>query len=354
MKRLKLDSHKLTYHLPRLYQWYKGVDIYPIYIEVGLYGGCNHRCIFCAFDFLKYKPESLSLETIKRFIYQTVSKGVKSILYSGEGEPLLHNDIAEIVKFTKNNGIDTALSTNGVKFNQKMSEKILPFLSWVRISLNGGAKENYASIHQTKKDDFETVVNNVKKAVKIKNKNKLKCTIGVQFLLIPQNYKEIFKLISVLKDSGIDYLVIKPYSEHPSTKKKSIFILENINLDKLENKINKISKKQIKIIFRHQTMVKMKEKKPYEHCLGLPFIAHVSADGSVYPCNNFIGNKEFILGNLYSQTFEEIWQSQKRKMIMKRIYEKWDVTKCRKACRIDDINCYLWELKHPDGHVNFI
>ena len=98
---LKLDSHKLIYHIPRVHQWLQGENIYPIYIEVGLYSGCNHRCIFCAFDFLGYKLDILETRYLKRFISDAAKKGVKAILYSGEGEPLLRKDASDIIIYTK-------------------------------------------------------------------------------------------------------------------------------------------------------------------------------------------------------------------------------------------------------------
>lgn len=354
MDKLKIDNHKITYHISRLYQWYKGDNIYPIYIEIGLYGGCNQRCLFCSFDFLKYKPKALSMKVIRHFINQAAAKGVKSILYSGEGEPLLHKNVEEIIKFTKDKGIDVALSTNGVELNFEKAKNILPFLSWIRFSLNAGTKKGYALIHRAKESDFDVVVSNIEKAVKIRDRGAFKCAIGVQLLLITQNQNEVFRLVSTLKDCGLDYLVIKPYSAHPSSQKKFSFSLEDRKLSEIEKRVAGIKEKAIKVIFRQRSMAKLKQNKPYKRCLGTPFITHITASGEVYPCNNFIGNKDFVFGDISKQSFEEIWQGQRRKEIMKKIQKGWNVEKCRKACRIDEINRYLWELKHPGRHVNFI
>lgn len=111
MDKYRIDSHKLIYYIPRVYEWLQGKNICPIYIEIGLIGGCNHRCIFCAFDFLKYKPYILDEICFKRFI---LGAAKKSILYSGEGEPLLHKNATDITVFTKKAGIDVALTANGV------------------------------------------------------------------------------------------------------------------------------------------------------------------------------------------------------------------------------------------------
>ena len=226
MDKLKIDSHKLMYHIPRLYQWYKGENIYPIYIEIGLYGGCNHRCIFCAFDFLKYKSGALDVKCINKFILEAARKKVKAVLFSGEGEPLLHDRIIEIISFTKSKGIDVALSTNGVILDRERSNKILGHLTWLRVSLNTGTKKNYAFVHGTNKEDFNKVINNLEEAVKIKNMRKYDCTIGVQFLLIPQNYKEVSGLASILKDKGVDYLAVKPYSQHPLSRNRLSFMFK--------------------------------------------------------------------------------------------------------------------------------
>jgi len=355
MDNFKIDSHKLIYHIPRLFQWQKGGDIYPIYVEIGLSGACNHRCIFCAFDFLKYKPDFLNSSSLKTFIHQAARKKVKSILYSGEGEPLLHKDIVEIIAFTKRKGIDVALSTNGVMFDEEKATEILPHLTWIRVSLNAGSKEGYAYIHGTKSSDFDLVIKNLKRAVRIKKGNKNFCTIEVQFLLIPQNSKELLRLASILSGTGVDYLAVKPYSQHPSSENRLAPLFKYKDLLFLEEKLKKYSKDSFQVIFRKEAMKKIDEKKkPYQCCLGLPFIAHISADGYVYPCNAFAGKKSFSFGNICNDSFEEIWKGKRRKKIMSRIYNKWDVNKCRKSCRIDEINRYLWELKNPQPHVNFI
>lgn len=351
---LRVDSQKLIYHVSRVHEWLQGKDIYPIYIEISLFAGCNHRCIFCAFDFLQYKPYSLDESCLKRFILEASKEGLKSILYSGEGEPLLHEDAADIIVLTKKAGIDVAVTTNGVLLDKEMAKRLLGHLSWIRMSLNAGAKKTYSIIHGTKKDDFNIVINNIKEAVKIRNKNKYSCTIGVQFLLLPQNYKEIVSLVQILTDIGVDYLIIKPYSQHPLSFNKIDPEFKYRNLLYLKEKLKRYSKKDFQIIFRQRAMEKISEKKPYKYCLGLPFAAHITAEGDVYPCNNFIGKKEFIFGNICNEAFGNIRKGKTRNEIMDRIFTEWDTKNCRKSCRIDEINRYLWELINPINHVNFI
>jgi len=353
--KFKIDRHKLIYHIPRVYDWLKGKNIYPVYIEVGLYSGCNQRCIFCAFDFLRYKASSLSFDYFKKFIRKAAQKSVKSILLAGEGEPLMYKNLLEAVSFAKKKGIDLALTTNGVMLNKDTSKALLANLVWLKISLDAASKNSYAHIHRTQKGDFDTVVKNIEEAVKIRNRYNYDCTIGAQFLLIPDNYKETVKFVNLMSKVGVDYVVIKPYSVHPSSSNKLDlrFLYRNTNF--LERQINKYARRNFQVIFRRNTMDNLLSKrKSYGYCLGLPFATHITAKGEVYPCNFFVGKKDFMFGNIYREDFEDIWEGQRRKKIMNRIYKQWDISNCRKGCRLDEINRYLWELKHPNGHINFI
>ena len=61
-----------------------------------------------------------------------------------------------------------------------------------------------------------------------------------------------------------------------------------------------------------------------------------------------------LVGNIYEQTFEELWEGTRRQEIIEKLHGL-DINKvCREACRLDEINKYLWELRYPGEHVNFI
>ena len=63
--------------------------------------------------------------------------------------------------------------------------------------------------------------------------------------------------------------------------------------------------------FTHPTWLKeikekLKEKKPYCLCHAVPFFwAHIMTNGDVYSCGNFLGDKEFNLGNFNKNSFKD-------------------------------------------------
>lgn len=350
----RIDSHKLIFHVDRVGEWLKGQMICPIYLEIALAGSCNHRCIFCAVDYLSYKTQFLDLPALKTAIGQAAACGVKSIMYAGEGEPLLHKDISEIIRFTKSKGIDAAVTTNGVLLKKELASKILKYLSWIRVSLNAGTRETYEKVHRCPSEDFQKVLNNLKDAVAIKKRDGLSVTIGIQLLLIPANIKEVLILAKALKKIGVDYLTIKPYSQHPLSGSRIDPGFKYERCAFLKKDLEAVENEKFRIVFRQDTMERLSHSKDYKRCLGLPFWAYINAGGDVYACSAFLGKKEFCYGNIYKTTFKNILNGKRRRAIIKKVASSLDVDKCREVCRLDKINSYLWELKHPGGHVNFI
>ena len=91
-----IDSHKLIFHPTRVSKWLesqnnwdKQKEIYPIYVEISPYGGCNHRCTFCGLDYMGYDKKSLDYDVLKNTLTNMAENGVKSVMFAGEGEPLL-------------------------------------------------------------------------------------------------------------------------------------------------------------------------------------------------------------------------------------------------------------------------
>lgn len=348
---LNIDGHKLNYHPERVAAWAKGENIYPVYVEIGITSACNHRCIFCALDFIEGKGHSIETSVLLETLTEMGKQGVKSIMFGGEGEPTLHKDFCLIVKHAKESGLDVALTTNGVPFTKKIAELCLPYMSWIKFSIDAGTKETYAKIHNTSADDFDKLLANIQDAVIIKNKNNCSVRIGAQILLIEENVQEAILLAKKVKELGVDYFVIKPYSQHPHSSNK--FAVDYSRFEKLKEQLELLTSNEFKVIFRMDTMNKLKEEVNYDTCHGLSFFTLIDAAGNVIPCNLFYGKKEYYYGNLYKNSFEDIWGGEKRMSILQNLCKE-GTSKCRENCRLDTINRYLFSLKNPPEHVNFI
>lgn len=350
--KIHIDTHKLIYHPERVARWMLGENIYPIEVEISPSGACNHRCIFCAVDYIGYQPDLLKKDIILKNIKNMGEKGLKSVICSGEGEPLLNNDMPDIANAIKRYGIDVAMSSNGALFSKEMAETCLQAFTWIRFSIASFEKNSYYKIQRAKEGDLDRVKTNLANAVHVKKLKNAKTTIGVQSLLMPDNMQHILSMAKELKTIGIDYFTIKPYSQHLHSQNK--MNIDYTQMLELEKELKQIATRDFSIYFRTNAMKKMHKEKCYKQCLGMPFMTHIDAKGNVWPCVAHIGNQKYCFGNIYDNSFENIWESSKRQNIMQEI-NKQDINKiCREACRLDEINKYLNELKNPGEHVNFI
>ncbi len=349
---IRMDSHKLIFHPQRVAEWLNGENIYPIELEVGLTNACNHRCIFCAVDYTGYQSTMLDADLFRKNIKEFASKGVKSIIYAGEGEPLLHKNAVDLINETKKLGIDAAMSTNGVLLTKEASKECLASLTWIRFSTAAITDQTYEKIHQCRKGDLQIVLQNMQEAVRVKKDQKAATTIGVQMLLLPDNKDEVLKMAQELRKIGVDYFTVKPFSQHPQSG--NILQVDYQEMMDVEKEIKEIETDEYKIYFRAHSMEKLACRREYTQCLALPFMVYIDAKGNLWPCIVFMGKEEWKYGNLYEESFVQIWEGSRRKELI-RIFAEMDLEKnCRELCRLDEMNKYLKELKNPGPHVNFI
>jgi MoaA/NifB/PqqE/SkfB family radical SAM enzyme len=355
MDKYKIDSHKLNYHPERVGEWLKGGNIYPIYMEMSPIGACNHRCVFCGLDFMGYKNRKLELPMLRKLIPELGKLGLKSIMHGGEGEPLLHKGFPEIVELTVAGCIDAALTSNGVLLKKDLAETLIKHCKWVKISINAGTADTYSKIHRTKPADFDKVIANMSYAVELKKKHNYSCTLGMQVILLPENRNEIEILAKTAKNIGMDYLVVKPYSQHTQSETELYKDIKYGGDTVLADALKRHNSNGFSVVFRLNTMKKWDESaRSYKRCLALPFWSYLDAGGNVWGCSVYLEDKRFLYGNVYENSFKEIWEGELRKNSMKMIKNSFDISNCRINCRMDEINRYLWELHNPNEHVNFI
>jgi wyosine [tRNA(Phe)-imidazoG37] synthetase (radical SAM superfamily) len=347
----RLDGHKLMYHVERVNDWLKGDDVYPIYVEISPSGACNQRCVFCGLDFMKYQSRFLNTSILADRLQEMGVLGVKAINYSGEGEPLLHKEIDDIILDTKKAGIDVGVTTNGVFLERLFS--VLENLTWVKISVNAATKETYTKIHRS--NSFDRVMRNLHTIAGIKRNEDYKCTLGIQFLLLPENFDEVAELAQTVKDIGVDYFVVKPYSRHLQSNNTKYDAIKYDQYFSLLSQLEELSDNHFNVVVRWNSMKNWDNPSHYyDRCLALPFWAHIDSGGNVWGCGNHLDDERFYYGNINQQSFEDIWMGGRRKKSLRWVAKDLDTSSCRVNCRMNEINSYLWRLTHPSQHDNFI
>lgn len=351
---VQVEGHKLHHHLDRVVPFLAGERIFPLYVELSPVGSCNHRCTFCAYDYIGYPDRQLETEATTRLLGEMGRLGVKSVLWAGEGEPLLHREMDRLVTAARSAGLDNGMFSNAAALTEKKARAILPHLTFLRVSFNGGDAETYAAVHQTRENQFDRVLANLERAVALRESEGWSVTLGLQIVVLPENLHTVEPLARIASGLGVDYLAIKPFVQHPDQQNRvwpESFRLEEI--DGVATAAEQHGRPGFDVKVRRQSFVSYQERN-YRSCRALPFFAFILSDGNVYTCGPYYGNEEHCYGNVYEQSFEQIWQSERARRIQEHAACSLDVSQCMPNCRPDAANRFLSELANPPAHVNFI
>jgi GTP 3',8-cyclase len=323
-----ISRHKIFAHPDRLIEWLASGKTKPITMELDSTNKCNNNCIDCAGN--RFDPFAELSYNDMEIIVDKVAKFIKGIVMTGGGESDVNPATRKIISYIKSKNIDVGFVTNGLLLNKEnLAENLAELVNscmWIRVSV-------YSS-------NQELVWKNIRELISAKKNEGADCMIGTAYLTDKESTEDLEVLARKAKESGVDYAEFRPY--HHS---KNNLIANIISLKHLENE-------NFKIIYSADKYNKIKYN--YGRAFGDEFRFVVSATGEVFPDCFTRGIKNFSYGNLLTQSFEEIWNSEKREKILS---EKLLQKNCPSQCYEDSQNNELWNMrlaKNKSVHVNFI
>ena len=134
-------------------------------LRITLTNRCNVNCLYCHHDGMVKSKDEMTADELYTICKIAKKIGVRKIRLSG-GEPLLKNDIVEIVeKIASLDFKDISMTTNGIlleKYAQKLKDA---GLDRVNVSLDTLKRETFEFI--TKKDYLEDAKRGILKAVEV-------------------------------------------------------------------------------------------------------------------------------------------------------------------------------------------
>ena len=171
--------------LPRFYR----APSFPAYVLLGPASACNLRCTMC-FQVDKTfgrKPYMglMNIDLFKRLVDECVAGGTRALTLASRGEPLLHPQLPEMLRYASNKFFDFKLNTNATLLTEELTHEILQSdLSELVFSIDAHEKELYERIRV--RGRFDVVIENVARFQKIRMKypcSRLSTRVsGVRFL----------------------------------------------------------------------------------------------------------------------------------------------------------------------------
>jgi radical SAM protein with 4Fe4S-binding SPASM domain len=178
-------------------------------------------------------------------------------------------------------------------------------------------------------------------------------TIGAQCVLVPENKDSVVSLARRLRELGADYFSIKHFYPHSDNmyRPDMSFLTADFVAD-LKGMAAELSDETFQWVVRD--VERLNRERPYRECQGLPFIVYVREDGMLYTCFSHQDDPEAVVGNVLDTDFSTLWRTDRPERAMRHINIRYDKGLCQANCRHHEINLWLWRLKSPPAHVNFI
>lgn len=293
---------------------------------------CNLSCHWCyAKNYDALDNQEMSLEIAKQLIDISIDLGVKDFKIIG-GEPTLHHNFEEIIKYIMPHGAKVVIVTNGVilqndKFCQAMKQLNYNKLHF-GISLKGSSDQEYEQ--DCGASSFSAVL------CGISNCRKYSLDYSLSYVLTQDNIDKIECFAKAIKDCGI----IDPIFFS--------FCNDAISTDDLNSGAQVVPLKMDSILAQHYNGVcEILEDKIFLHqslplCLCNPIMlkkmidkhqiatsCHVhrrsgvifDTDGSILLCNHLVGYSIGKLGEDYwdKNSFESFWNSEYLESLHKKL-----------------------------------
>lgn len=355
MTNYNFDGNKLLWHMDRVHDHYRdGKRIAPLHIDIGATKMCNAKCVYCYGIHQKMSGEMIPEKALIRLFEDAPVLGIRSITLTGDGEPTLNPAVYDAVTVGKSRGLDIGFATNGIALTHAKIKVLLNSCTWLRFNLSAVSPAGYKSMHGVQQ--WETVQDNIKEALLVKQFMKSECTIGLQMVLIPECLSEVVDEAEWAVKHEVDYFVIKQYSD-PGCPGMSQFDLNwydrplvQATLDKAES----LSNSKTQVIAKRKTIAS-KGVRRYDRCVDCPLLFQISGNGKCYPCGYLFGNSEYCYGDIKEQSLGEILSSDRYWGIIRRMANEFDVHKdCTGCCRHDSTNEFIWGYLNKPDHINFI
>lgn len=349
---------KVLRHSDKIAAMLAGDVVYPVSVELDVSNTCPHDCPFCSFGTSKsqgYRQQNwvqLNTSRAVRLMDELADVGVKSITFTGGGEPLVHRDAAAILEKAAAVGLEFGVVSNGFNLKGPAQRVIAQHAKFLRVSLDAGTAETHQFTHGTPFPQFHQILGNIRATRELAGP---RLTIGASFCVMDQNWKEIYAAAKHVKDAGGNYLEVRPTfpTDWRGDGWGSALSPEHVEGAKVEvahakQHLNDETFRVIGLIERFDAIAT--PKKDYGACRIGPLVTVIGADGRLWHCCVQRGQEFFNIASIADKSFKEAWSDANARKMSENI----DLSKCPR-CRHDGINRVIEHAFIGDAmHSQFI
>ena len=269
---------------------------------------------------------------------QLAEAGVRSVTWTGGGEPTLHRDFDIIVQHGAGR-IAQGVYTHGGHVNPIRAAVLKQACTFVYVSLDAVDADFYRRAKGV--DRFDKACDGIRHLVAASGD----ATVGIGYLVTADNWRQIPDAVTLCRDLGADYVQFRPtilYDQEkpdvPDDDREWLDAAVRL-LGWVANESNVIAD-----IGRFE-MYRDWDGHNYETCFWSGLQTVVTPNGKVWTCVNKREHAGAEIGDLTVESFAAVWARHKLAKV---------TGDCRVMCRGHLANLALDEVMRPREHADFV
>ncbi|MFH2070128.1 MAG: radical SAM protein [Elusimicrobiota bacterium] len=303
-----------------------GLFVKPYNITWFITWRCNLLCNYCDIGRQnqdELKRQELTLEEIRAAVLQLKKIGAKYITFAG-GEPLLREDLFDVIKFCKENNLVVGIVTNGVAINETIAEKLASSgVDHIHVSLD--SPDDTQDEIRAMKGAFKKVDAGLRMLAKYKGAAGFH--LGIGSVISRYNYNKLEKLFEYALDTGLDSVAPQPFFSYQMRDKKMLekFVLSGSEITELEAELKRISEKYPRLLRNSNFFIKnipeyfRNPKMPGTMCFAGGLTLIIFPEGNVGVCYPL---HQGVAGNVRETEIGGIIKSEKFRQLVRKVRNK--------------------------------
>lgn len=299
-----------------------GEMILPHFVTLHPSYGCNEHCRGCSYNG-ELNGEYLSEKDCFNVVDKFLKVGVKAFDFAGGGDPCFVPYLPQLLRHIHAAGGWSAFLTNGTIMDDEVIDAMVDTCAYIRISLEGSCREDYSNYKRVPGKLWDIALGNIEKLNAAKKAKSSDVNISVKFGVGKTLRGEDHYLNGINLGLNVDAerITFRAFRHEPEEldyqdKVNENRILENI-LAEYPNIRNRISYWIVPVAF---------DRVP--QCWLNPCQGFVDYNGNMYICcYMYYREREHYLGNIVTQSFDEIWFSDHHRQVIANI----DRNKCARV-----------------------
>lgn len=281
----------------------------PLVVILNTTNSCNLNCVYCYGPYPERKTRNFTAKELFSLIDELANMGTMSITLGG-GEPLIRQDIGDLIDYIKSKKIECGMNSNGTLIPQKL--EAVKKLDSICVSLDGDESANDASRGA---GSYKKIMEGITTA----KKNGV--VVHTNTVITKNNLNALDYLMDKAKEIGFVAEFNLPFYQVSANKDRDCLQMTNDECRGAILKIISYIQKGYPLLFsekvhryvaswpNYKQYMYRGQKPPFRHikCQTGRFMCFIDADGHVYPCAQLVGT--FPALNFLEVGFKKAWEN---------------------------------------------